>query len=250
MLPESSVFAHSYRHSFHIRIPIVEPTAIPVNLKRALWRVCTCARINFDGERAYMNPEHGASIILDWETLERRSGGNYRVFELEWVRRRHPLNGSSAEFVVLHTPVWVNVIPITPEGNVVMVRQFRHGIEAVTLEFPGGIATANEDPRDAAIRECLEETGFSGASDTIEFLGEQLPNPAFMATRCYSFAWYGCMRTTAPRWDEHEIVETVEVPLGDIERLIATGAIQHSINLAAWSLFRLRSTSVEPSWRM
>jgi hypothetical protein len=71
-----------------------------------------------------------------------------------------------------------------------------------------------------------------------------------MATRCYSFAWYGCMRTTAPRWDEHEIVETVEVPLGDIERLIASGAIQHSINLAAWTLFRLRSTSVEPSWRM
>ncbi len=250
MLPEPSSFAHSFRHSFHARISTVEPTAIPVNLKRPLCHLYTGVRINFDGKRACMNAEHGASIILDWETLERRGGGNYRVFELEWVRRRHPLNGSNAEFVVLHTPLWVNVIPITTEGNVVMVRQFRHGIEAVTLEFPGGVAAANEDPRDAAIRECIEETGFSGASDTLEFLGEQLPNPAFMATRCYSFAWYGCMRTTLPQCDEHEIVEAVEVPLGDIERLITSGAIQHSINLAAWTLFRLRSTSVELSWRM
>ncbi|GBD05160.1 Methanol dehydrogenase activator [bacterium HR20] len=192
----------------------------------------------------------GAASVLKWETLERRPDGNFRIFDVEWVRRKHPETGASAEFVVLHTPVWVNVIPITPQGRVVMVRQYRHGADAVTLEFPGGVASASEEPATAAMRECVEETGYQGSADEIELLGVQLPNPAFMATRCYSFAWYGCQRRAVPQWDEHEIVETVELPLEQVDRLIAAGHIQHSIILAAWTLFRLRTKVVEHSRRL
>ncbi len=197
-----------------------------------------------------MRNASGAASVLKWETLERRPDGNFRIFDVEWVRRKHPQSGASAEFVVLHTPVWVNIIPITLHGQVVMVRQYRHGADAVTLEFPGGVAGNSEEPTAAAMRECTEETGYQGSANEIELLGVQLPNPAFMATRCYSFVWYGCQRVATPQWDEHEIVETVEVPLDHVDNLIAAGDIQHSIILAAWTLFRLRSKVVEHSRRL
>lgn len=201
-----------------------------------------------DGES--MKKVRSADAVLEWETLERRKDGNFRIFDVEWVQRKHPESGASAEFVVLHTPVWVNVIPLTPQGHVVMVRQYRHGVDAVTLEFPGGVAGAGEEPAAAAMRECREETGYQGSAEEIELLGVQLPNPAFMATQCYSFAWHGCQRTAMPQWDEHEIVETVELPLDQVDSLIASSHIQHSIILAAWTLFRLRSKVVEHSRRL
>ncbi|GIV54606.1 MAG: DNA mismatch repair protein MutT [Candidatus Kapaibacterium sp.] len=182
---------------------------------------------------------------LQWKTLQRRSIGNFRLFDAEWIKRQHPINGDTAEFLVLHTPVWVNVIPITTAGTVVMVRQYRHGIDQVTLEFPGGVAAEAEDPAAAAMRECQEETGYCGSPSTLHLLGIQRPNPAFMSTRCLSYVWYGCQLLAAPQWDAHEVLEVVEMSPEDVDRHIATGQIQHSIILAAWTLFRLHALPVE-----
>lgn len=186
-------------------------------------------------------------LSLRWKTLQRRIEGRNRIFETEWVRRQHPTNGIEAEFVVLHTPMWVNIIPLTRADTVVMVRQYRHGVDSVTLEFPGGVVAKGETPAVAAMRECREETGYGSAEERLELVGEQLPNPAFMSTRCYTYVWRDCTRQTDPRWDEHEVIETVEIPFADVDRLIARGEIQHSIIIAAWTLFRLRIASVEQS---
>lgn len=190
-----------------------------------------------------MNSSDNHRHQLAWTTLRRRDGGDFRLFRLEWVERENPLDGRRGEFVVLHTPAWVNVIPVTVDRRVVMVRQYRHGADTVTLEFPGGVVAPGEEPAQAAMRECTEETGYTGA--VLEAIGEQLPNPAFLATRCYTFAWFGCRPTKEPSWDAHECIETVEVPFDRVERLIAEGVIQHSIIIAAWTLFRLRTVSVE-----
>lgn len=186
-------------------------------------------------------------LSLRWKTLQRRTEGRNRIFEIEWIRRQHPTRAVEAEFVVLHTPVWVNVIPITLAETVVMVRQYRHGIDTVTLEFPGGVVAQGETPAEAAMRECREETGYGSTGELLEFVGEQFPNPAFMSTRCLTYVWRECTRQFDPSWDEHEVIEVVEIPLADVDRLIASGTIQHSIIIAAWTLFRLRATSVEHS---
>ncbi|MCX7929139.1 MAG: NUDIX hydrolase [Chlorobi bacterium] len=192
-----------------------------------------------------MTPADNHQPELRWKTLQRRDGGDFRLFRLEWVRRQHPRDGRYGEFIVLHTPAWVNVIPITPDNTVVMVRQYRHGSDCITLEFPGGVLSPDEDPARAAMRECTEETGYAGVA--LESIGEQFPNPAFLATRCYTYAWYGCQYVKQPQWDAHEVVETVEIPFDRVEQLIANGEIQHSIMIAAWTLFRLRTESVEHS---
>lgn len=182
---------------------------------------------------------------LCWKTLRHRSAGSFRLFDAEWVERQHPRTGEVAEFLVLHTPVWVNVIPITPTGNVVMVRQYRHGIDAVTLEFPGGVAGEGEDPAEAAMRECSEETGYSSQPQKLSLLGVQRPNPAFMSTQCLSYVWRDCQLHSHPHWDAHEVIEVVEIAPETVDHLIAIGHIQHSIILAAWALYRLQVRPVE-----
>lgn len=194
-----------------------------------------------------MNPTAVAvqTPTLRWKTIQRRSAGHFRVFEAEWVERQHPITQEHAEFLVLHTPVWVNVIPITHDGRVVMVRQYRHGIDAVTLEFPGGIVSSGEDPAAAAMRECVEETGYRGDPADLALIGMQHPNPAFMSTQCLSYVWHKCQPIGVPQGDAHEVIEVVTYPLDAIDNLIARGQIQHSIILAAWTLYRLHALPVE-----
>ncbi|HMD61926.1 MAG TPA: NUDIX hydrolase, partial [Opitutaceae bacterium] len=81
-----------------------------------------------------------------------------RVLELRSVKYRHPKRGER-EFVVLHAPDWVNVVAVTPGGELVLVRQFRFGSNSLSLEVPGGVIEAGEDPLAAGVRELSEETG-------------------------------------------------------------------------------------------
>lgn len=185
-----------------------------------------------------------SSTLKRWETVERTELARYRIFDLHVVRRRNPQRGSVGEFVVLRTAPWVNIIPLTEHGKVVLVRQYRHGSDSVTLEFPGGVVATGEDPAQAAMRECLEETGYGSNPMALELVGTQLPNPAFLETICYTYAWRGCRYLQKPQWDEHEIIDVVEVPVENMDQLIATGAIQHSIIIAAWTLFRLHATTL------
>lgn len=84
---------------------------------------------------------------------------------------------------------WVNVVPVTTEGNVVLIRQFRHGIRDVVLEIPGGVIDGDEDPADAAARELREETSY--VAENIRLLSRVLPNPAVQNNYLYRPAVYG-----------------------------------------------------------
>ena len=84
------------------------------------------------------------------------------------VRQEHVrlANGLEApEFYILEYPDWVNVIAITKEGEMVMIRQYRHGVDRCDYELCAGVIEPDEDPEAAARRELLEETGFGGGED-------------------------------------------------------------------------------------
>jgi 8-oxo-dGTP pyrophosphatase MutT (NUDIX family) len=169
-----------------------------------------------------------------WTLLGSEAVSDHRVFRIRHDRYRFEPSGQQRDFVVLESPSWVNVIPITAAGKVVLIRQYRHGIRDVTLEIPGGIMEPDETPEAAARRELREETGYT--AEKLRSLGRVLPNPAIQNNYCYLFAAEGCRYAGAATPDPFEHIEVLECPLADIPAMIRSGQIAHSMVIAAFAL--------------
>src|SRR5262245_39801555 len=116
-----------------------------------------------------------------WEKRGHKIQAKTVVFDVRSVNYRHPVRGTEKDFIVMHAPDWVNVLALTRDGQLVLVRQFRFGIDAFSLEVPGGVMEAGEDPVEAGLRELREETGYTGARARL--LGIVHPNPAIQSNR-------------------------------------------------------------------
>ena len=179
-----------------------------------------------------------------WKTLESRVVYATRIFDVHHHRRHHQSRGQH-DFFVLKVPDWINIIPLTDKEDVVMVRQFRHGIEDFTLEIPGGMLDPEDpDPKSAARREMQEESGYD-SEDIIE-LGKVHPNPAIQGNYCYSFLARGVHPGPKLEMDTTEETEVVLVPLSSIKHLIASGQITHALVIAAFSF--LHAYNIPPEF--
>jgi 8-oxo-dGTP pyrophosphatase MutT (NUDIX family) len=156
-----------------------------------------------------------------------------------YTSRRDAADGRSGDFWILDAPDWVNIVPVLEqpgrEARFLMVRQFRHGASMVTTEFPAGIVERGEDPRAAAARELLEETGRRAARLTL--LGHVQPNPAFMGNWCHTFLAQGLVPAGGAHRDALEVLEVVSVPVSEVERLMGSGEYVNSLALVALSLY-------------
>jgi ADP-ribose pyrophosphatase len=175
-----------------------------------------------------------------WTRLDSRKHEDYAICRTREERVRREADGSLHHRFVLECPDWCNVIPVTREGHVVFVRQFRFGAWADTLELPGGMVDAGESPQEAAVRELAEETGFTPAE--VQPLGWVHPNPAFQGNRCHSFLALGCTPGQA-RPGPAEDLEVVRVPRADVPHLVREGLITHALVVAAFQLESLRRRS-------
>jgi 8-oxo-dGTP pyrophosphatase MutT (NUDIX family) len=182
-------------------------------------------------------------LTKPWDVVSSVRRDQLRIFGLRVDRAVSPRTGVAHEFYVLESGNWVNVIPVTPEREVVLIRQYRHGTREVTLEIPGGIIEPGDSPQAAARRELREETGYEAGE--MVGLGFVHPNPAFLDNRCYTFIARDARRTGPQTQDEKEDIEVLLKPLAEIPALIREGRITHSLVVAAF--YRLFMEHLPPA---
>ena len=172
-------------------------------------------------------------MVQQWKRLASRRLADYRIFTVRQDSARSPRTGREHQFYVLDADDWINVIPLTPAGNVVFIHQFRHGTAAVTLEIPGGMVDSDDgDPAVAARRELLEETGY--AADDIIHIGSVDPNPAFLNNQCHTYLALNAQWVQPPQFDGAEDIVVEEIALERVPALIGSGRITHALVVAAF----------------
>ena len=167
-------------------------------------------------------------MIEKWDVLKREIVGDFGLFKIHDKQARSPRTGKVRPFKAIHFPDWAMVLPLTAEEEVVMVRQYRHGIERVCLELPGGLVDSIDvSPKDAAGRELLEETGF--AADSIVPLGRCFSLPALLGNEGFFYLATGARKVSEPDPDPGEDIEVLRVPLERVGAMIDSGEIDHGM---------------------
>jgi 8-oxo-dGTP pyrophosphatase MutT (NUDIX family) len=175
-------------------------------------------------------------MIQPWPKLRSTPRGKFTVFSIREDRKVSPRTGREHDFVVLDCADWVNVIALTPDQQLVLIEQFRHGSETVELEIPGGVMDPHEtDPVATAVRELREETGFEGRGARL--LGSIRPNPAIMSNRCHTVLIEDCRLMHPVAFDHGEDIATRLLLAEEAVRLAATGGIQHSLVVVGLFLY-------------
>lgn len=169
--------------------------------------------------------------LKPWPELSRETRAQLKSFQSIVARRRSPRTGAEHEFFLLDCRDWINVVALTDEGKVVLVRQYRHGSDTFTLEIPGGAVDPGEDMVEAGRRELREESGYEARE--LRYLGSVNPNPAFMMNRCGTLLATGCRRVGEIEQDPGEDLQVVELTQRELRQAMRDGHVDHALVFAA-----------------
>ena len=164
-----------------------------------------------------------------WDMQENNLHADCRIFEVRKQRLKRRSDGLEGEFFVLDTNDWVNVLALTPDDKIILVRQFRYGSKEQSLEPPGGVVERGEDPMVAGLRELQEETGYVGEEPKL--LGVVRPNAAILSNRCHVILVRNAQKTAELNFDQHEELVTELYPVRELKEMVRRGEITHSIGL-------------------
>ena len=155
-------------------------------------------------------------------------------------------NTVEGDFLSLEMRSWVNVVARTTDERFVMVRQFRHGTQQMSLETPGGIIDADESPETAALRELREETGYTTDQPLLR-LGAADANPALQTNRGFFLLAEGCRRMSTQeracygtRPDSLERIDVELLTRDELASKIHHGLLSHSWVLLSLALYEER----------
>jgi 8-oxo-dGTP pyrophosphatase MutT (NUDIX family) len=177
-------------------------------------------------------------VIKPWKIISSNLLGDFRIFKLRTDTKISPRTSQEHDFFILDSANWVNVIAVTPDQQLVMVEQYRHGSNTVELEIPGGLMDADEtDPVVAGVRELREETGYAG--DNARRLAGVHSNPAIFSNTTFTVLVENCRLQHGVEFDSGEDIITRLVPVAEIPRLVADGKIRHSLGVVALYHFEL-----------
>ncbi len=179
-------------------------------------------------------------MIRKWETISYSDIEDLFIFSAKKAQRINPVSGEIGECTIINSNDWANVIPVTKNGEIIMIEQYRHGNDSITIELPGGLLEKNETPTEGAMRELLEETGYSSLKAPL-LIGKQSPNPAFMNNNCYTFLIEDCELTNSQNLDKDEIIEIHKYSKIKVKDMIKSGKINHGVILTAFYFYSLYS---------
>ena len=170
----------------------------------------------------------------DWNYLYSKTVFRNRLVNVRQDKYHFLPNDIIKDFTVFELGDWVNIIPVTDDGHIVAIRQYRHGVRRETLEIPGGLISEDDSsPMEAAVREMTEETGYESAD--VVHIGTVEPNPALQTNRCYSFLARNCCKATDQMLDPTEAIRVELVRKEEIYRMIREQKITHGLVVAAFA---------------
>lgn len=167
--------------------------------------------------------------VMKWNIKNRKTLFINNFIHLVEKNTEHPKMGVH-NYYTIDFPAWVNVVAITKDDELILVKQYRHGLEDYTLETPGGVVDPHEDPKETATRELLEETGYQGK---VIPLGKVAANPAIQNNYCYIFLISDCEKVADQNLDGTEEIELELFPFTEVKKLIDTEKIVHSLSVVS-----------------
>ena len=168
-----------------------------------------------------------------WPRVGTEAGPNLIVCKARFDTLTNPRTDEDLRRVVLETPDWVNIVALTPERRLLVVRQFRFGSASVTTEIPGGMVDPGETSEQGARRELREEAGFT--SERWTYLGAVEPNPAIHDNLCHHWLAEDARKTHDLDLDAGEDIVVGTLSFDEVREQVRDGSIRHSLVLTALS---------------
>ncbi len=177
-----------------------------------------------------------------WKVHTDTKVDDYGIFRTRKSLRENPRTATSLELFLIDGLNWANIFAITPNNEIILVRQYRHGIEDFTIELPGGCVEKEEDPKEGVIRELQEETGY--ITDDAEFLGTLRPNPAMMSNSIHFYLARNVNVSSTTNLDPGENIDVITIPFKKFLQEASAGKILHALNVAGIAMLLLKYPEV------
>ena len=165
---------------------------------------------------------------MKWKTLSSEYLSRHRYFTARKDKCETPEGNIVDEYFVVELPTTCCAVAITEQGEVLMVRQYRHPIEEAILEIPGGFVDENETPEQAVKRELKEETGYEFS--TIKKVGKIAANPGVLNNFTFLFLAQGGVKTGEQTLDTNELIEIEKISLQELKTLFLENKMLQSLH--------------------
>lgn len=168
---------------------------------------------------------------MTWKVLSSKYLFSDRWFKVRKERCETPTGKIVDPYYVYEFTPWVGVLPITEEGKIVLIRQYRHALGEICIEVPGGCVDSNDkDLEAAACREVREETGY--VFTAYQYLGKVSPNPSTNSNLFHMFLATGGKRMGEQQLDEQEEIEVFEVSVEELKAMLRANEIVQSMHIS------------------
>lgn len=185
-----------------------------------------------------MSKEKDDSALI-WKVGNKEKLLDTPIFTVNQSKNTAP-DGHSGNYVSIDALDWAAVIPVVGD-DFLMVKQWRHAYQGLSLEFPGGVIDAGESPEEGAARELLEETGCKAG--TLVHLGTMSPNPALFSNRFHVFLAKDLSAAGEQKLDADEFLNCMRVPQKEVFEKMGGPECPHALMVAALELYRQRMLS-------